>query len=210
MDLPDYDDYVRRGEVLKHVFRDEIYRRLYELAGPSTSELFQSIDAAAAFLDHDTANHRIAAIHSLVFYWDMSSESDIAKRIRSMVIRDTEPNVRRAALIGCGTLYAGTDDVEIGELLARLVLDESSDSETRTEAYDSLRRLQHKRLPLRLQVAFRFPDDVDWAYVHRFLDTSRRPEPKDPRQTFEDAYLRGECAGPASTPPAQATRRPTP
>jgi hypothetical protein len=189
VDLSQYKEYARRGEALRQIIGERLYRDVLDLAGSLTAELYLSVDRAAAFLDHASPQLRLAAIITLVFHWSVPPGTRIAEKIRSMARCDTDTDVRREALSGGACIYAGTDDIELGELLARKVLDESSDVDSRTEAYHSLRRLQHKRLPLKL--SFAFPDEVDWHYVARFLDKSRTPQPADPLETFADAYLTG-------------------
>ncbi len=192
MNLPNYDDYVRRRKVLKQLIDEETYREVAHIAGSLTPALFESIEKAAELLQHDSPNLRKAAIHVLAYYWSIRPNGPIAETIRSMARSDVDVNVKREALSGGACIYAGTDDVELGELLARKVLDEVSGIDSREEAYHGLRRLQHRWQPLKLSLSFSFPSDVDWAYVRRFLDISRTPVPVDPKESFVEVFLNQE------------------
>jgi hypothetical protein len=80
--------------------------------------------------------------------------------------------VRLQALAALSGYYLHTDDRRIGEMVARMVYDDSSPLELRRDAYQtlfSIRGMPTDALLKAASPAFRFPEDVDRAFVESFL-----------------------------------------
>jgi tetratricopeptide (TPR) repeat protein len=126
-------------------------------------------------LHSESPSVRRAAIYALALYWRVSPGSDYAIAVREVLNNEKCPEVRRQAFWAIGAIHAGTDDVEVGALLARTVVDDSEDVGTRQAAYEGLRFLRWK---LEQALGPRcFPECVDWSFVERFLRTPRAVEP---------------------------------
>jgi hypothetical protein len=144
-----------------------------QLAGPCAELMLQCQAATERYLEHPDPKLRIAATEVISEYWK-AALSYSAVWIR-MFSQDPDPVVRRAALstyIGC---YTGSDDPEVGHMLAALVKNESLPDDFRVVAYDGLfclRDLPQEEHPLISEAftgrAFRFPQDVDNSFVDSF------------------------------------------
>jgi len=156
---------------------EELKQRLTKLAGSRTSELLQSVKSASNMLQSNDPSIRQAAIQALATYWNIRPWTKYAKSLREMAKNDKNYEVRCESLSWLGYIYAGTDDVEVGKVLADTVLNESEKIGTRKKAYDGLCWLRwHGKATWALCP---FPEGVDWSYVNSFLDVSRKPNPID-------------------------------
>ncbi len=187
MNMANDDELIRRVICSSQDVEEEQTKRLFELAGPQAAEMLKSKRVAGQFLRSDSPNLRRAAIQVLAWRWRVRPKTDNAIRIREMATHDPDDEVRREALSWIGLIYGGTDDVVIGELLAKTVLDESEKIAIRERAYDGLDFLRW-RLP-QTSALTRFPEVVDWSYVNSFLDTSRKPQPVDFRHAINQLSI---------------------
>ncbi len=182
----DRDDIERRAERARTRVRESQRDMLAALAGSELSSLLESRDRAATFLVSGVSSLRRAAIHALTFQWHVSPGTTCAARILDMAHRDAAAEVRLDALRAIGIIYRETDDSQVGCVLARRVVDEAESLETRKAAFIGLCFL---RAAFTQSGAINtFPQGVDWAFVERFLDPSRSPEPVDPRTTFAELF----------------------
>ncbi len=150
-------------------------KRLCEqLAGPHLSEMLTGRTATELYLNHPDSNLRRAAV--LVLYTHWKSTSDLRSICKRLIREDCDTNVRTQAQDVLAGAYAGTDDAEIGQLLARVVSDESQPVDLRQHAYASLsvvRGMPARRWLDVVSREFRFPEDVDWSFVDSFFHAAR-------------------------------------
>lgn len=148
--------------------RDREERELEELAGPDLETMLKSKQDAQSYLRSVDSRLREAALRALLAHWDPCGEC--AAVAREMMLHDSSVNVRLAAVEYFWSYYARTNDREAGECLAGVVLDGSQQASVREEAYRGLVALRDVGFfgwPVR--GLFRFPDEVDWDFVHSFL-----------------------------------------
>jgi hypothetical protein len=144
---------------------------LYErLAGDHLADMLTSQMRAEGYLGHPDANLRCAGLLVLYKHWNLTADF---RRICMRLIRDDpDVGVRIQAQDVLGAKYARTDDIEIGRFLAQIVLDEVEPIALRKQAYASLfvvRAMPVTRLLNTVSPDFRFPGEVDLAFVHSFL-----------------------------------------
>ena len=168
------DHKLRATRMLQQV-QENTRRRLAQLASEKASPLLQSVEDAARLIQDDSPRVRRAAILALSLHWHVSQGSSWALAIERTAEGDRDSRVRREALSSLGFIYAGSDDVNVGLLLARVVLNEHEDTDARNDAYVALCFLRRRFLDP--AVIRRFPDCVDWDYVNQFTDPSRTPQP---------------------------------
>ena len=142
------------------------FRCLVNLAGRHAQEMVESPEAAAAFLRCENGNLRRGAIQVLSWYWAVAPNTDIARSVVQIAKKDSDSHVRREALAWLGVIYRGSDNADVGALLARTVLDESEKVGTRKSAYDGLCCLRWRMKPS--WAMSRFPEAIDWDYVRFF------------------------------------------
>ena len=178
MDSQYFDDLMGRvGRLVATSELDEV-KRLVEVAGTDGLLMLKSREKAASFLRSDVPALQCAAIQVLTWFWRISPTSQYAIDVLELAKNSQDDKVRREALSFLGIIYAGTDDIEVGELLARTVLDEGESTPTRKAAYDGLRLLRfYGSMDWRVHG---FPETVEWSYVKTFLDKSRISRPVDP------------------------------
>jgi len=96
---------------------------------------------------------------------------DVAKQL---ALRDTDAHVRLAAFHVLGKHFDESKDRLIGRFFAEIVLNSAQASESRLEAYKSLIYLEDLAFDWNPPVyKIRFPDDINWTFVERFLDVDR-------------------------------------
>jgi HEAT repeat protein len=146
-------------------------KRLRDMAGPNASRIMECRASAEAYLRNDDANLRLAAILALQYEWTPNKEFE--QHCERLLTDDPDIEVRSVALISLAGCYAHTDDKRVGQLSAQLVYDDATPRALRRAAYSALfciRGVPEDGIgPLR-RADFRFPDDVDWAFVDSFLD----------------------------------------
>jgi hypothetical protein len=151
-------------------------KRLQDIAGPhAASRIMECRGSAEAYLRDDDANLRLAAILALQYEWKPNKEFE--QHCERLLRDDPDIEVRSVALISLAGCYAHTDDKRVGQLSARLVYDDAMPRALRRAAYSALfciRGVPEDGIgPLR-RADFRFPDDVDWAFVDSFLREETR------------------------------------
>src|SRR6202035_3020257 len=99
--------------------------------------------------------------------------------ILELAMSEKEQSVRCEAMSAVAEIYKGTDNVEVGAMLAHTVLDESENVAVRESAYASLNRYFSRSELSTPGALLDFPECIDRSFVGRFLDTSRMPEPID-------------------------------
>lgn len=185
---PPYDALIKRvkEQALAHssdtIARFEaVRRRMWEaLAGPLLPSMLKDRNAAESYLTHSDPSIRVCALCLMTDYWDPTQYS-IEMSVR-MALGDPDSKVRGVAVACLGKRYAGTNNREVGRLLARLVVDGASPLEERTGAYTALFALRGlpieswPRYPAGPLAHFDFAEDVDWSFVSSFLAESATQE----------------------------------
>jgi hypothetical protein len=123
---------------------------------------------AVAFrhLCHPKPKYRIAAIVLLAYRWGITSEAEAV--LEQLLFSDPDADVRGLAATEIGAYHRRSGNRRIGDMLARVVNDESESAQVRESAYRALFLLPEAFMPFP-SIAFRFPDDVDWAFVDSLL-----------------------------------------
>ena len=124
MDRAFLDDFDRRREHVRIQLCESLRRRLDDTAGTHAGEMLATVDDAASFLSSADPLFRCGAIIALTFAWHVSPGSGYAAKILDVAQHDTDPHVRREALGAIGLIYKETDDVQVGYMLARTVLND--------------------------------------------------------------------------------------
>jgi len=175
------------------VGQDEAFARtkddyLYRLAGDDAPNIGTSPDAAAQFLTHPNAGHRIAALFNLGRAGIDAGQ--YAVQIHDLIDEDPDVRVQSAAVNALGQIYRSTSERAVETFLARIALDESRRDHTRYMACHALltvrglpytswpicraRSGSEERLAL-LKNLFRFESavgvdwgaDIDWVFVEQ-------------------------------------------
>jgi hypothetical protein len=97
-------------------------------------------------------------------------DSKFIKSCEEIAYNDPDVQVSSMALAVLSGCFIRTDDRRVGELIARLVRDESKPKMLRSTAYSSL--LTIRGMPIDDFLAATdstFPAKVDWAFVDSFL-----------------------------------------
>jgi hypothetical protein len=142
-------------------------------AGSCVDEFIRDRNSAVQQVGHASPTVRSAALALLALYWEATSEDWFAQLCETMGLTDPDQAVRSIALSLVGSCHRNTHDRRVGELLARVVLDDEQPSESRRAAYLGILYLIGHR-PAWLDATtdpptpFQFPDDVKWAIVNRF------------------------------------------
>ena len=148
---------------------DEGLRELSQLAGEHLAEISRSVRTAASYLDHPSADLRRAAL--MVLYRRWRSVYDIRESCIRLIRNDPDLDVRLEAQSILTAAFSRSDDVEVGRFLASTVRDASEPTSLRRDAYLGLFVVRPMPVGRVLEVSsatFRFPEDVDWAFVNSF------------------------------------------
>jgi hypothetical protein len=148
-------------------FHRETMKRL---AGAELDNMLQSRTAAESFLCSPDPKIRYAALFVVAHHWGLTKE--FADRCEDLVRNDPDTKVRIGALTKLGTFYSQSDDRRMGNILARIVYDAGQPIDLRTHAYRLLFLLRGMPLAVKEKVwspEFRFPEEVDWAFVESFV-----------------------------------------
>ncbi len=135
------------------------------LAGPMAEIMAASYTETWQQLRNPDPHVRRAALKLLVLYWERKPE--LGPRCEELAFDDPDPKIRESAMIFLGGCYRGSWHVRLGRRLAKAVLDASAPLEWRQAAYRglfSIRGMSSLEL-----VGKRFPEDVDWDFVHSFF-----------------------------------------
>ena len=146
-----------------------VLRLAQRLAGPFLRVMLESRVSAESFLTHADPKLRCAAIIVLSMHWGNSAE--FAQTCDDLLRSDPSLKVRLQALAAIEGFYGGTDNLRIGGMVARMVLEDSLPLELRRAAYRSLFSIRGMPTAALLKAAsptFRFPEDVDWPFLESF------------------------------------------
>jgi hypothetical protein len=160
---------VRECRAIARSARTSAQERWEALAGEHLEGMMQSASATVQYLSSPEPELREAALHILNDHWGLPASCEPV--LERLALRDTNEDVRAIALLYFVSLYHGTNDKRIGKLLATYVKDVSLSKESRTTAYYCLFRLRglsSEHWPEMWSAAWRFPDDVNWAFVNSF------------------------------------------
>jgi hypothetical protein len=143
-------------------------RMLEEYSGPIVRLLAQSRDAMLRYINDRDPRIRFAALSLANMKWGVTLE--IADLCEELTVHDVDEKVRGAAVLCLNEYYRKTGFPRIVRLLATIVLNEKEAPDVREVAYNGVVSLQEAD-PLKWPIgsAFRFPDDIDWALLHRSL-----------------------------------------
>ena len=137
------------------------------------SGMLGSRRCAETYLKSADAVLRYWALIALAFHW--GPDEFVKQEFELISLTDPAPAVRKCALSCFYILYHATDRIHVGRVAATLTYDNSLPRELRLYAYRSLVELyKHRRITVwypreAYSVDFRFPEDVDWNFVDRFL-----------------------------------------
>jgi hypothetical protein len=152
---------------------DEIHERMIESLEKYAGKLVvrkiaQSESIAYDHLKHARPKYRFAALLLIDIKWGLTQE--IADICEDMALSDPDAYVRGLAASNLATYYMKTGNMRIGNLLAQIVYNEKEDATVRESAYRNLFWLPEELPSKRPAVfGFRFPADVDWAFVDCFV-----------------------------------------
>jgi hypothetical protein len=163
-------------EIMKTV-REKFMTMLEEQSGPIVRELARSKAATDQNFHHPDAKTRFAALSVADMIWGVTQE--IADMCEELAVMDSDAKVRGAAVMCLKGYYRKTNLPRIVKLLATIVLNEKESVDVRDLAYSGLFFLREPD-PLKwpLHHVFKFPDDVDWAFVGECLQSERTEEEK--------------------------------
>jgi hypothetical protein len=131
-------------------------------------KIAQSEAIAFEHLKHPRPKYRYAALSLIYIKWGFTQE--IADMCEDMALLDPDAYVRGLAASKLATYYMKTGNMRIGNLLAQIVYNEKEESTVRESAYRDLFWLPEELPSKRPAVfGFRFPADVDWAFVDCFV-----------------------------------------
>lgn len=147
----------------------------HKLVGSELAPMLRDRLEAECRLTHVEPTVRYVALGVLIECWKAQAEREFAKRCEEMAAADPDSKVRAAAMCSLGICYLFSNDPRIGKFFAQTVIDECLALEVRHSAYSALFGLRGitERWPGEFSdppTPFRFPDDVNWAFVREFLD----------------------------------------
>jgi hypothetical protein len=154
-------------------FCDDIHQRMIESLEEYSGKLVVrklscSESIAIQHLCHPRPKYRYAALCLLEWKWQLTQ--DVADLCEDLALSDPDLHVRHAAVMNLSAYYMRSGNMRIGNLLATIVYNEKEDMRVREGAYRVLFGLSEEfewnRPPL---FDFRFPADVDWAFVDSFV-----------------------------------------
>lgn len=138
------------------------------MAGAYFSEMEASFERTVARLSEPDPKARIAALFMIREYW--KTFPDFKEVCEKLAFEDEDSEVRNYALSSLCRVGYGTYDSRLGKRLAELVLDNGQPDLRRRVAYTALRAVWRNLGPEQAADEFRFPEDVDWAFVQSFVD----------------------------------------
>ncbi len=130
----------------------EQWRKWGRLFGPLFGEMLTDPEVAIRLMEHPNAEIRAAAIAVSGYILDPKAGSRLASLYAKMAVGDPAEEVRCAAIFELAKCYRGTDDVEVGRLLAEVVLNDREAKECRKLAYRGLRKVRGRIFPSNLNV----------------------------------------------------------
>jgi tetratricopeptide (TPR) repeat protein len=146
---------------------------------------------------------RSCAIEILVMQWHITTDNASVTRILDLAVSDSDVDVRMSAITKLASLFKKTDNVDLGNTLAKIILNDSEDSTIREAAYRGLLQVKGISGLSRRWIEktehndprVNFPEDVDWELVNSFLDENRTASPLEPISSLvqpskhRDAFL---------------------
>lgn len=157
--------------------------RVVALAGDSWDRISGSRGDAIGRLGDQNWQVRAAAVHVLAVKWRTDADCELEQTFERLAANDPSSYVRAAALVAIAKCYSRSDDLRVGKLLARVVLNAGEAFDVRFAAYTSLFGV--RGLPLapwpglleRPPALPRIPQDIDLPFVESFLIEGRTPAP---------------------------------
>jgi hypothetical protein len=146
---------------------------LVEYAGPIVRDFLHSKEATYRNLNERDPKIRFAALSVIDIKWGVTEQ--IVHLCEELARNDSDAKVRGVAVICLSGYYRKTGHPRIIKLLATISSSESESLEVRKAAYSGLFSLLEPD-PLKWPLApdFRFPNDVDWAFLNACLDADGR------------------------------------
>jgi hypothetical protein len=171
------DEAQQNADRLLAVLEDMLKKECEELAGSCMEEMLLGPEKAFPYFSHRHPGVRRAAIRIWGFYWERTDQ--YAAICEKLALEDPDEDVRIWALDAVVATYAKTDDVRVGNLLAKIVYDQSKSLEYCKRAYDGLfhvRGMPRETHPSLIwpKFDFPFPEIVDWTFVDSFLRGGQR------------------------------------
>jgi hypothetical protein len=161
------DEQLARVRKTREAHRGVVDSFVRRMCGFSIDEKFRTVDDAVKALYADTDKNLChLAVVALSSQWKLDTRSEHIARIRHIATTESDEALRTAALQFLGVIFQGTDDKEIGMILAAAVKNESEHMECRGAAYYGLRYLRG----CCDDDFIAFPDSVDWDFVDSFLN----------------------------------------
>lgn len=148
--------------------------RWEQLAGCHATRMRENHATAESYLAHPDEQVRCAALSVLRDLW--KPDRGFEEACERLIYEDPSVKVRSLALACLACCYSGSDDHRVGRLAAQFVVDDSAPHRLRVAAHLALftiRGMSTKALLKLCSPRFRFPDDVDWAFVNTFVDRDR-------------------------------------
>jgi hypothetical protein len=149
---------------------DRVAKRWEAIAGPQAARMRESCAVTEAYLEHPDPRLRRAAMLALAHHWN--ADDQFRETYERIALHDPDPSVRALAVSRVGASYFHTDNRRIGEVIARLLLDERNARDIRAAAYLALFNIRGMPPQVYPEIAsdnFRVPEDVDWEFVKSFL-----------------------------------------
>ena len=97
-----------------------------KLAGPYYSQMISNRESCESYLGHPDPKICCAALFTLGFQWPRTKQLGLV--CEKLFLSDPDPEVRLNALTGLALCYSSTDDDRVGDLIARIVYDETRPS----------------------------------------------------------------------------------
>ncbi len=139
-----------------------------QLAGAALEQMLQSRQAAEKFLSDADPKRRIAALSILASHW--KPDGNLAAVTEKLAFDDSDLEVRNVAVLVIGDCFVGTNDARATKMFAGLVNDSAHPETFRQWAYLGLCKVCRPIDDWPDVPTFRFPDDVDWHFVHSLLE----------------------------------------
>jgi hypothetical protein len=140
------------------------------LAGAKLEIMLGSPEETSRCLSDSNPDLRRAALHLLDSHAGLLKKT--ALQIEHMAVADPDCKVRELAIEELGSAYARTQDVRVGHLLARKVIDQSLEEPERVAAFRALVIVTGVAKSADKGVQIVFPqslDDIAWQFVNGFL-----------------------------------------
>jgi hypothetical protein len=158
-----------RLELMEHFLRKAFGEEGFAHLKP----MFQSRSDAVAYLEHEDAEVRRAALVVLEAHCQAAvpgkPDEQFAKTCERLAQADRDTSIRSLALGCLGSLHAAAGNSRVEQLIAWIVFDSSEPLEVRKSAYRSLLEIRGRFVfgggVRTLSASFRFPEDVDWGLV---------------------------------------------